>query len=317
MPIDISVVVCTYNRSLSLQQTLEALGTQTVPTGLRYEIVVVDNNSNDNTRDVIHSFAKKSAVSTQYVFEQRQGQCFARNTGISTSQGTAVAFTDDDVTPETDWIKTIWEGLHQHRADGIGGKVLPRWPTPPPRWITSNRNFLMFLSLLDAREFGQIQNDNGVRIIGANMAFKRELFTAVGLFDVTLGAVGTKLYRHDETEFVMRTVNAGKKIFYDPKLVVWQNLQQERLTSRYFRKYKFDNGEQKAARLGTVSGRTIFGVPLYAFRSTSEYGLGWVRAVARRDPEAFRKQLDLWYGIGFIWGRFKLQCSRRNSAVCD
>ena len=129
--VDLSVIVCTYNRASLLTETLQLLANQTIPSNLQWEIVVVDNNSNDSTAQVVSSFASKSRFPTEYVFEKRQGLNYARNCGIAHSHGAIVVFTDDDITPAREWIRTIIEAMHQHGADGVGGTVLPRWPAPP------------------------------------------------------------------------------------------------------------------------------------------------------------------------------------------
>ncbi len=306
----LSVVVCTYNRCKSLRETLIALKNQTFDRSLKWEIVVVDNNSSDQTKEIVLEFATETTIPVRYVFEKSQGLSFARNKGIAQCRGSIVAFTDDDITPECNWVQTIYDLLQQSCADGIGGKVLPKWPAPPPAWIQNNRGLLMFLSLLESDTAGRVENGNAIRVIGANMAFRRELFDDVGLFDVTLGRIGAKLYSHDETDFVMRAVQMGKNVIYDPKLIVWQRLEPSRMERGYFRKYKFDTGENRALRLGKVRGRTALGIPFSAFITTYTHTIGWLQALLRKDPQTFRKELDVWHGIGFMWGRFKTRHSQ-------
>ena len=303
--VSLSVLICTYNRCKLLQETLAALDNQSVDPSLDWEIVVVDNNSIDDTKRTVIEFAAACTIPVKYVFESRQGLSFARNAGIEQSKGAIIAFTDDDISPESNWVQSIYNLLEHDHADGIGGKVLPKWPLPPPEWICNNPGLLTFLSLLDSDTLGRIEINNGVRIIGANMAFRRDLFDDVGMFDVTLGRIGAKLYSHDETDLVMRAVQSGKHIIYDPKLVVWQRLEASRIQRGYFRKYKFDTGENRALRLGKTNGRSALGIPFSALVTTYGHTVDWARALMRKDPQAFRKELDVWHGIGFIWGRFK------------
>ena len=101
-----SVIICTYNRCESLRQILQCLLFQDFDK-FKYEIIVVDNNSTDNTREIVTEMSKSSAVSIKYIFENRQGLCYARNTGIQYARGEIIAFTDDDVLLDKYFLPTI------------------------------------------------------------------------------------------------------------------------------------------------------------------------------------------------------------------
>ena len=133
MSMQVSVVIGTYNRAHLLEGTLEALASQEVPGSLEWEIVVVDNNSRDATAQVTTAFSKTTATRVRYVFEPQQGLSHARNRGIREARGAIIAFTDDDVLPASDWIAEIAAAIDRWKADGVGGRILPRWETSPPR----------------------------------------------------------------------------------------------------------------------------------------------------------------------------------------
>src|SRR5215471_339532 len=128
---DCSVIIATYNRARLLRQTLDSLRAQVLAAHLDWEIVVVDNNSNDETRRVVESFARQDGVQIRYLFERRQGKSFALNTALPISRGEILAFTDDDITPRQDWLQTTLGAIRSGELDGIGGKVLPRWGVEP------------------------------------------------------------------------------------------------------------------------------------------------------------------------------------------
>src|SRR5262245_56199272 len=100
--VDVSVVLSMYNRSERLPAALEALLNQRgeVP----YEIIVVDNNSSDDTAAVVHRTASRAEGRVQYAFEPRQGLSHGRNAGIALARSPIIAFTDDDVRVSSDWI---------------------------------------------------------------------------------------------------------------------------------------------------------------------------------------------------------------------
>src|SRR5262245_23716854 len=124
MSLDLSVIVCTYNRVDLLRHTLAALAAQRVSSSVRWDIVVGDNNSTDDTRLLIPNFARTAPVSTRYLFEGCQGLSYARNAGIAASEGAIVAFTDDDVMPDADWVQRV-VSIGVQGVDGMGGRVLP------------------------------------------------------------------------------------------------------------------------------------------------------------------------------------------------
>jgi glycosyltransferase involved in cell wall biosynthesis len=311
---DVSVVVCTFNRAALLGETLASLACQNVPSDLRWEIIVVDNNSRDQTREVIERFARRAPVPTTNLFEGRQGLSHARNSAVTHAQGAILAFTDDDVTPERDWIRAVLRALERHRADGVGGRVLPKWAGHRPSWLRDD--FLAGLAMLASEEFGRLEPGNRRMIYGANMAFRRELFGELGAFDPKLGPIGAKLYGQDDTEFVRRALRAGKTIVYDPSLVVWHHVGPDRMRKGYFRKLSFDRGEHHAIS-HPRPGRSVLGVPFYVFRLTASHALGWMLAVLRRNPRAFVKETEIWSDVGRMRGylRARARQSARHRGV--
>ncbi|MBI1893831.1 MAG: glycosyltransferase family 2 protein [Candidatus Rokubacteria bacterium] len=299
---DLSVVVCTYNRAELLAETLDALLRQVVPAELHWEILVMDNNSRDRTREVVGRFERVGAVPVRYMFEGRQGLCHARNSGVKHSRGAIVAFTDDDVRPAGDWAHGVILAMREHAADGVGGRVLPRWALPPPEWLLGNTGLLGLLALLESEECSRIERGKGARILGANMAFRRDLFDAVGGFNTSLGRIGTKLSGGEDTEFVSRAVEAGKVLVYDPRLVVSHYVGPYRMRKSYFRKWRFDAAENEGMQPSDICAPRVLGIPLYVFRLLAKQLALWLKALATRDPGAFQRELAIVDSIGFLVG---------------
>jgi glucosyl-dolichyl phosphate glucuronosyltransferase len=208
---DLSIIICTYNRDLSLVRTLEAISAQVVRGGTSWELIVVDNNSSDGTRSVVEAYRPKTSVPVRYVFEERQGKSFALNSAIEAASGKVLAFTDDDVSPEADWLERIMDVMERNGADGVGGRILPRWSSVPPGWLLAEKDLLRKLAILDfSHSTKVVRGTRSAGIFGANMAFKRELFAELGGFDTGLGPVGSKKYPHEEKDFVDRAVE-GKR----------------------------------------------------------------------------------------------------------
>ena len=138
--INVSVVICTYNRAQSLLNTLKSLERQNVHNGLTYEVIVVDNNSKDQTKNAVHEFTTENKLSTRYLFEKRQGISYARNSGIRNAKGEIIACLDDDVIVDTNWLEAIWQCFQETKADAVGGRIARKWYSEKPEWYSESPN---------------------------------------------------------------------------------------------------------------------------------------------------------------------------------
>ena len=133
--VDVSVVISTYNRCTLLARALESLQNQDTA-DVSYEILVVDNNSTDETRAVTQRMINATPGRLRYVFESKQGLSYARNAGIASARAKIIAFTDDDVRVANNWVSRIKAGFAaEPSVDFLGGKVLPHWDEIPPACI--------------------------------------------------------------------------------------------------------------------------------------------------------------------------------------
>ena len=308
--LDVSVVIGTYNRCQLLAGALECLVAQECP-GVRYELIVVDNNSTDNTRDVVNSFASRDSR-VRYVFEDQQGISYARNAGINESCSPIVAFTDDDVRVAPDWVATIKKTFDAHPEIGfIGGKVLPVWAAPPPKWLT--KQHWMPLGVLDHgdREF-YLEASGVTGVIGANLVVRRELFEKVGMFapDVQLvkGGHGTM----EDHEFIARLWRGGVIGLYVPQLVVQAPVEPDRIKKKYHRRWHKGHGRSYAImreeRMEKASWY-LFGVPAHLYRQALLDTVGLIKHwVQRQEERAFLCEVHLWFFCAFwlkrVQGRF-------------
>ncbi len=209
----VSVIVCTHNRAHRLEQTLNSLQEMAVPVDLPWELIVVDNNSSDNTKEVVNNFIDKSDLNAKYVIERYQGLSHARNMGIQESSGNIIAFTDDDCIVDRHWITSISKEFQSSESiAGIGGRVELYNKMDRPISIRVYRE-KMTLSSID-RLFNLI--------IGCNMAFVRPVFDEVGMFDTDFGS-GTRFASAEDSDFLYRAYKKGLKIIYSPDVLVYHN----------------------------------------------------------------------------------------------
>ena len=205
---------------------------------------MVDNNCTDGTEEVIHEHARADSR-LHYVFEARQGVSYGRNAGIRTAEAEIIAFTDDDVAVDPSWIREIKASFGRHAEYGvIGGRVLPCWPSAPPAWLTE-RHWAP-LALLDYGEAQAIGAQNPKCLITANMAVRRSVFEKVGYFEPALQKTKGATCSIEDREIQERYWRAGGRCWFDPALVVYADIQPDRLTRNYHRRWHFRHGELHA-----------------------------------------------------------------------
>jgi GT2 family glycosyltransferase len=300
---DCSVIVCTYNRAASLQDTLAALAAQEAAPGLEWEVLVVDNNSRDDTRRVVEA-AQRTWPRLRYVFEAAQGLSHARNRGIAESTGEILLFTDDDVLPEPDWLATTLAGLARHQADACGGYIAPIWESPPPAWLTER--FYGFLAVRTDRTDDYPITGPEQAPFGANMAVRRRVFDQVGGFDTSRGRKGKVLASGEDGELFERILRAGFKAVFLGSSKVHHKVESFRLTKRYFRRWRFQTSRNIAQSRGVSGQRRLFNIPVYVFPQ-------FLRAVARMlwghltqpKDEAFNREIVVFHFMGLMQGLFR------------
>jgi len=264
---DISVLICTFNRADNLRLTLERLAGVQAPAEVDWELVVVDNNSRDHTPAVCRDFA--AILPIRHVEERRQGLSVARNRGIKESRGGIIVYTDDDVNVEPGWISALWRASQVHPEAGFfGGKVVPLWPETPPPWIVEYSRGMLCGMTMDFNLGDEERYVEGNDIFfGANMAYRREAILKVGPFREDLGVNGTSLISHDESEYMWRLLKAGYRGLYVPEMVVHHRNTPERMTERYMLRL-FSACGATHVRLGMIapSAVELFNAPRYLWR---------------------------------------------------
>jgi glucosyl-dolichyl phosphate glucuronosyltransferase len=300
---DVSIVVCTYNRAESLKDTLATLAKLVVRPTRAWEVVVVDNNSRDHTHQVVEQ-TQRTWPRLRYVFEAAQGLSHARNRGIAESTGEVILFTDDDVLPEPDWMETTLAGLEKYRADACGGYIAPIWETPPPAWLTER--FYGFLAVRTDRTDDYPIESASQAPFGANMAIRKAVFDKVGLFDTNRGRKGKVLASGEDGEMFERLLAAGFKAVFLGQSRVHHKVEAFRVTKRYFRRWRFQTSRNIAQSRGLEGNRRLFNIPLYVFPQLlrSIMRMLWGHLTKPRD-EAFNREIVVFHFLGLIHGLYR------------
>lgn len=313
-----SVVIATYNRARDLRDTLTSLA------GLRpdgpWEVIIVDNNSTDETCSVVETAAATFPAPLRYLFEPVQGRSPALNTGIGVARGEIIATTDDDVRVPADWLNVIARGLADLRCEFVGGRVLPVWGAPRPAWLPDRGGKQWaVIALLD---YGDQPIEFGARVpLGVNMGFRREAFDRAGGFDPETGRRAGTLLGQEVREWCIRARQAGLRGFYLPGMVVEHLIPAARLDKRYFRRWFYWRGISRAllyqragldmeapeqTTLDFTRVPHVAGVPRYLFRKALATVAAWARAAYRRDAvAAFEHEVWLWFFAGIVRQRWR------------
>jgi len=294
----ITVILCTYNRCQTLAKALESAAALRVPEPDEWEVLVVDNNSSDQTRQVVQEFCQRYPRRFHYLFEAQQGKSYALNAGIRKSRGDVLAFMDDDVTVPPTWLQDLTASLHNTDWAGAGGRILPQRTFTPPRWLLLKERYALGpFALFD---LGPEAGELAEAPFGTNMALRREMFEKYGGFRTDLGPRPGSEIRGEDSEFSRRLLAAGERLRYEPSAVVYHAIPECRLRKRYFLDYWFCKARADVRAFGTPvdTNWRVGGIPLVLFRRLAAWTLRWMVAVepARR----FSCKLKLWMTVGEI-----------------
>ena len=317
-PVHVSVLIPTYNRARLLGSTLDSLARMHVSSGVVWEVVVVDNNSADDTRAVVEQHALTFPVPLHYRFEARQGRSSALNTGIAAARGTVIAMTDDDVNVAEGWLEAATAPLLRRTHAYTGGPVRPVWEVPPPAWLDLSRGDLWGTIAIQDHGSTGIGYEEARRVpLGANLAVRRDVFEVAGDFRADLGRSGGRVVMGQEVpEWLIRARRAGFTGLYVPAMEVHHHIPATRLTKKYFRRWWFGKGVSRAALeemqpvtdYGVDLRRTphILGVPRFMYGTVVRDVVGWLRETVRRRPAAaFRHQMGICYFAGYCSARWR------------
>lgn len=224
-----SVVVCTYNREDLLADCLQSLACQTY-NPMRYEVIVVDNNSSDNTYKVATEFVA-GKPNFRLIAEPEQGLSNARNKGFAESLGEYVAFIDDDARAPEKWLETAARIIAEYSPDIFGGPALPIFGCETPAWYKESYGIRG-----DMGETGWLKEGF---IVGTNIFFRKELLEEYDGFDPELGMKGDSVGYHEETALVYRAFAEDKKVYYARELAVKDRVPDYKLSPVHFMHAKF------------------------------------------------------------------------------
>ncbi len=252
--IDVTVIIATRNRAVTLRHVLDDLANQQVEGSLRYEVVVADNGSTDETAAIVGDVAAHYPVPLRLCHEPTPGKSHALNRGLAHADGTLLVFTDDDVVLPPTWLAALVRAVRDHDADGAGGPVHPLWISPRPAWLADAT--LRQLGMVDHGPDEFVATSTATTLIGPNCAYRKQLFERYGGYLPGFA---------QDAEWFGRVLTAGAKLVYQPAARIAHRIDGAQLTRRGLARRFLGHGYSYGTRL-PVGGRAVCGVPVWVIR---------------------------------------------------
>jgi len=283
--IKICVIICTYNRSGYLPKLIESFEKQTLSDDL-FDILMVDNNSTDATRDVVKQL-QGAMPNLRYVFEPEQGLSIARNRGLKETDAPLIAYIDDDAYAEPRWLFSVVDGFgRDDEIVCVGGPVELDWQGARPSWVPKS-----YESLFTSVDHGPDERYLSSKdyLVGANIAFRREWLVDRGGFPEALGRRGLCLLSGEEALVYKDVFATGNKAYYHPGAKVTHCVTRERKTMKwFFRRLFWDGATQPILDVGTACPKkTYIQGAYYDLRRCSRFLLEAVWAAVRINRDGF------------------------------
>jgi glucosyl-dolichyl phosphate glucuronosyltransferase len=296
----ISVILCTYNRGQSLSQTLGSIAASAPPETVSWEVLVVDNNSTDDTRSVVEGFCRQYPGRFRYIFDAVQGKSHALNTGIQSSSAEILAFVDDDVIVDPNWLRNLTASLKENHWAGVGGQILPEQGFKSPCWIPLQDKYALAPLAVFTPDLGAGPLSEAP--FGTNMAFRRSMFEKYGNFRTDLGPKpgSANPQKSEDSEFGHRLLAAGEQLRYEPSAIIYHVIPSDRLRKEYFVTWWYEKARADIRAFGIPTDTTWFivGVPFYFFRRLARWTFQWMFSVNPR--QRFAAKLKVWGRLGEI-----------------
>ncbi len=301
----LDIVVPTYNRSKLLTRTLSSIAAANATQDFSVGVIVVDNNSTDDTKATVESFRDR-LPDLRYILETKQGRSHALNAGILASSANLIGMIDDDEEIHPDWIVEIASNFRKRSIDFLGGPCLPNWGEHTcPNWVPRSHGGLIGWIVPSDEDFDYGPQSHAY-MVGGNAVVRRCLLQDVGLYHTGLGRTKTNANGGEDLEMFNRLMAANAKGHYASRLIIYHHIPIDRLDRGFFRKRSFWDG----VSLGYIS-RTqpepvphIAGIPRNFLRLVAEGVLRRLSLKQRAVADSFADELRFVEFFGRAYGRY-------------
>jgi glycosyltransferase involved in cell wall biosynthesis len=301
--LSLDIILPTFNRSHLLRECLESVFRASRPSEMIWRVTVVDNNSSDDTKQVVEWFVEKYGGLIRYLFEEEQGRSAALNRGIAASDYLLMGFIDDDEQIDKGWLETV-QRSYQERPDldFIGGPSFGLWRAEKPSWLPSGYNGVLSAdNPADVPEHPVPFSDPKSFLKGGNSVIRRSVFDRIGPYASHLGRVGNGFASCEDHELLLRVLDAGMHGLFVPGLIIHHVIPPERVTRSYYRKWAWGQAVSFSGvdRLRPQQVSYIARIPRYMI---GEAVRGLPALIFGDQRQRFSEELRWWTLAGFVWG---------------
>ena len=314
----ITIVICTYNRAEILKTTLPCYTSLIKPSAVKLELIIVDNNSNDETKTIAKGFTTKNKddfANLVYVFEPKQGLSHARNTGYKHAKGDYIAYIDDECILPINWLEEAINTIKkQNKPAFLGGPYFGKFlPGHTSTWYKESfgDSYILQYKLPD----GPMREHY---LSGGNLIIRKDVFDKIGLFDAALGMSGETINYGEEQDFQkrLRLQYPNEVTWYNSKLFVWHCIRVEKISIYYLYKEALIRG-QSSAKTKSYSGLELVISPIlllfFLLRAIGSFTMKFVWSIFSKEHffsllhEDYKSRV--WRDIGVSEQRVKLLIS--------
>jgi len=303
--VELTVAICTFNRAARMPVLIRSLCAQRVD--VPWEILVIDNNSTDNTRGTLESLMKESGGRLRVVSEPAQGIVHARNRAIAESLGsTYLLFMDDDELPAYEgMLQAALDTFRYNDAMCVGGKISICFePGTRPAWLGDD--LMLFLGKVDYGSSEFWIRDESTPVWSGNVAYKTSLFRddPTLRFDMRYNRAGQGIGGGEDKMMFLELLSRGVAIRYQPAMEVLHFIEPFKLKRRYFLNLHFLSGFKDGRYDRGKTPKDVFGIPPYMVRQAFEAFFCYCEKIMRREKTALRQGMVFTYILGAMYGRF-------------
>jgi glycosyltransferase involved in cell wall biosynthesis len=300
---NITIAICSHNSAHALPGLVEAIRRQDCP--FDAEILVVDNNSGDNTETVVAQLAGESGIPIRYVIESTQGIPYARNRAVEESICSSyLAFIDTDELPYTGWLEAAVDALHRESAECVGGAIRVRLVSKGrPKWLTDE--LLGFLGEVNHGPEPFWIRDRSTPVWSGNIAYDMNVFANGLRFDVRYNRRGKGVGGGSDGLMFRELLETSARIRYRPDMSIDHFIDSQKLNRGYFLKLHFIAGRRFGEFETEDYEKTIYGVPPFMLRQMLGHMLSTSKLILSRDSTSMRQAMNLTYALGTIVGRIR------------
>ena len=301
-----SIIICTRNREALLRKSLASIKEVHYPKD-DFELLVIDNNSTDDTKTVMQEFSERASFPVRYVFEEKTGLSWARNTAIRNANGRYLIFTDDDMLVEKNILNEHRRVIEKYGARVVQGNIDLIFSGGRPSWLSDNLTKWLCETNCDR------EGDGDIDLVGGHMAFSRDIFEDFHGFQEDLGK-GAPGGWGEDSELGRRLASAGERIFFAPRATVHHIITPDRTTKRYFRRMAYDKGSSYAVfsrmkdPIPTVAAHTFW-------RTVNLIREIVYHSLKGNESGSVFAQMQALHSIGFLIGYIRIRHKERDAGL--